>query len=69
VEHGATGVLTFAGATDLAPSFMASLEPLRQEYVNLRRLAPDYVINLCDRYRSARHKTRALVVTSTPNTM
>lgn len=64
LELGATGVLALAAATDLTPSFVGSLGPLRQEYINLRRLAPDYVINLRDRYQSARHKPHALVAYS-----
>ena len=64
LELGAAGVLALAGATDLTPSFVTSLGPLRQEYINLRRLAPDYVINLRDRYQSARHKPRAIIAYS-----
>ena len=37
---------------------------MRQEYINLRRLAPDYVINLRDRYQSARYTPRALIAYS-----
>lgn len=61
---GAVAALNLAGATDLTSDFVDSLGPIPQEYLNLRKLAPDYALNLRDSYASAPHKPRVLMTYS-----
>jgi hypothetical protein len=56
LELGAVAALNLAGATDLTPDFVNSLGPIHPEYLTLRKLAPEYTVNLRDCYAAAPHK-------------
>jgi hypothetical protein len=64
LQLGAVAVLNLAGATDLTPDFVDGLGPIQQYYLNLRKLAPDYTMNLRDSYASATRKPRVLITYS-----
>jgi pimeloyl-ACP methyl ester carboxylesterase len=64
LELRADAVLNLAGATDLTPDFVYSLRPVRQDYSNLIKIAPDYALNLRDRYQLGQYKPRVLNVYS-----
>jgi hypothetical protein len=57
----AVAVLNLAGATDFSPDFVDSLGQVPEDYLTLRRIAPDYARNLRDLYAAAKHRPRVMI--------
>lgn len=60
----AVAVLSIAGATDLSPDFVATLSPVPPEYLEMRKLVPEYLMSLREQYASASYTPRALLAYS-----
>jgi hypothetical protein len=67
LELRAEAALNIAGPVDLTPDFVESLGPIEPHYVDLLKLAPDYAIDLRDRYASVPHKPRVLIAYNAAN--
>jgi hypothetical protein len=64
LELGAKAVLSLAGAVDLTPAFINAMEEVPEAYVRMLRAAPDYAINVAERYRSAHQRPQVLIAFS-----
>ena len=64
LELGAKAVLSLAGAVDLTPASVNAMEPVPETYVRMLHAAPDYAVNVAERYRSAHQRPQVLIAFS-----
>jgi hypothetical protein len=64
LELGAQAVLSLAGATDLTGEFVNAMKPASEIYLRMLRAAPDYAVNLGERYRSAQEWPQVMIAFS-----
>jgi hypothetical protein len=64
LELGAISALNLGGASNLMPAFVESLGHIEPQYYHLCQLAPEYTIDIRERYRSASSPPRVLMAYS-----